>query len=206
MTPHRLSLRPAVAAALLLALSPLAAPAQEGAALRVRGEIASFDGQVLTVATREGATALVELAPGARVVGVAEASLADIGPGSYLGVASLPLEDGRDAALEVLIFPEAMAGTGEGSFPWDLEPDSTMTNATVASVDQVNGDELTLTWEGESRRVLVPEGAPIVTFAEAAPGDLTPGKTVFVPGHAGPGDIVTTETVVVETDGVEPPM
>jgi hypothetical protein len=38
---------------------------------------------------------------------------------------------GGDGAIEVLIFPPAMKGTGEGSYPWDLKPKSTMTNGTV---------------------------------------------------------------------------
>jgi len=35
-------------------------------------------------------------------------------------------------AVEVHVFPEEMRGTGEGSRPFDLRPNSTMTNATVA--------------------------------------------------------------------------
>ena len=33
----------------------------------------------------------------------------------------------------MLVFPPAMKGTGEGSYPWGLKPKSTMTNATVTN-------------------------------------------------------------------------
>ena len=39
----------------------------------------------------------------------------------------------RRRPSRVHIFPEAMRGTGEGLRPWDLMPNSTMTNATVDS-------------------------------------------------------------------------
>ena len=49
------------------------------------------------------------------------------------------------SALEVHIFPEAMRGTGEGHYPWDLRPQSTMTNANVEQVvTAVDGQTLTL--------------------------------------------------------------
>ncbi len=54
----------------------------------------------------------------------------------------MPQADGTQKAVEIHIFPEAMRGTGEGHRPWDLMPNSTMTNATVdnevASVDGQN--------------------------------------------------------------------
>ena len=45
-----------------------------------------------------------------------------------------PQADGTQKALEVVVFPEAARGTGEGHRPWDLLPQSTMTNATVADL------------------------------------------------------------------------
>ena len=60
----------------------------------------------------------------------------------------------------MLIFPEAMRGTGEGHRAWDLKPGSTMTNATVeASVDGVQDRMLTLTYKGGTQRVVVPADA-----------------------------------------------
>ena len=57
----------------------------------------------------------------------------DIKVGVFVGIASAPAADGSEGALEVVIFPAALKGTGEGSRPWNLsKPNSSMTNATVA--------------------------------------------------------------------------
>ncbi|MGO8550062.1 hypothetical protein ACC732_36230, partial [Rhizobium ruizarguesonis] len=74
------------------------------------------------------------------------ATVADIKPGDFVGVASLPKGTGPDGAIEVLIFPASMKGTGEGNRPWDAKPNSQMTNATVSNaVKSVDGHTITLT-------------------------------------------------------------
>ena len=173
---------------------------------RIRGTVDSLEGSTLTVTTREGETAVIALDEGWNPVGVTTASLDDITEGSYVGVASAQMADGREGALEVLIFPEAMAGAGEGRFPWDLQPDSMMTNAAVASVGSVDGTVLTLTHGGEDTEIVVPPEAPIVTFGPATEADIAPGATVFVPGQKAADGTLSTATVVVETGGVLPPM
>ena len=71
----------------------------------------------------------------------------------------MPRPDGSQMALEVLIFPEAMRGAGEGHRPWDLMPESTMTNATVAdTVQKVEGHTLTLTYKDGQKTIVVPAG------------------------------------------------
>src|SRR5271157_4982172 len=63
--------------------------------------------------------------------------------GDFVGIASMPKPSGGDGAIEVLVFPAALKGTGEGSYPWDLKPGSTMTNATVANaVKDIDGRTL----------------------------------------------------------------
>jgi hypothetical protein len=193
-------------AVLALALLPVAVQAQDAAPSRIRGTVEAVAADTLTVRTREGATAAITLDAGWKLVGVSSASMDDIAPGSYLGIASVPGVDGRERALEVLIFPEAMKGTGEGQFPWDLQPDSTMTNATVASVEKTEGNVLKMDFKGDESEIVVPEGAPIVTFGPAAVEDLAAGKTVFVPAKLAADGTLSTATVVVETGGVLPPM
>ena len=193
-------------AVLALTLLPFGASAQDTQPARIRGTVENVTADTLTVKSRDGETVAIALAPDWGVTGVAAAELSDIKPGDYVGIASLPNTDGRDAALEVLIFPKAMAGTGEGSYPWDLQPESTMTNATVSSVEQVDGTTLKLTYKGEKKSIVVPPEAPIVTFAEAAKTDLVPGATVFVPAQADASGAVTTNRVVVGTNGTLPPM
>jgi hypothetical protein len=142
------------------------------------------------------------------MAGVAKASLEDIKPGDFVGIASLPTSSGGDGAVEVLVFPPAMKGTGEGSYPWDLKPKSTMTNATVTNaVKGVEGRTLDLSYSsGKEKKISIPDGVPIVTFGPATEADLKPGATVFVPAQRGDDGALAAGFVVVGTNGVDPPM
>jgi hypothetical protein len=121
----------------------------------VRGTIASLDGSTLTVKTREGPTSALALKPGWKVTGVGAASVGDIKPGDFVGIASLPTAAGGDGAIEVLIFPPAMKGTGEGSYAWDLKPKSTMTNGTVLNaVKDVDGRTLSVSYKGQEKKIV----------------------------------------------------
>jgi hypothetical protein len=55
------------------------------------------------------------------------------------------------AHLWAILHAEPLRGVGEGHYPWDLMPNSTMTNAAVThQVQKVEGNTLTLKYkEGE---------------------------------------------------------
>jgi hypothetical protein len=176
--------------------------------VRVRGTISKFEGSTLTVKTREGDVDAIKLIDGWKVSGVAKASIDDIKVGDFVGVASVPTADGSDGALEVVIFPAALKGAGEGNRPWDLQPNSSMTNATVAdAVTGVDGRTVTLSYDGgQEKQISIPANTPIVTFATASPADLTPGAAVFVSAERGADGALTSGRVVVGNNGVAPPM
>ncbi|TCL72932.1 hypothetical protein [Rhizobium sp. BK251] len=185
-----------------------AAQAQDANAqrVRVRGTIENLAGSTLTVKTREGTTAAVALKSGFRVGTVRKASADDIKPGDFVGIASLPGATG-DAALEVVIFPASMKGTGEGSRPWDLKPNSTMTNATVANaVKAVAGHTITLAYQGKEKKITIPTSAPIVALAPASSADLKPGAPVFMQAERGADGTMSATQLVVGKNGVAPPM
>ena len=173
---------------------------------RVRGTIQSLDGNVLTIATREGGTARITLAANYAVAAVVPATLADAKPGAFIGTAAVGPKD-KLRALEVLIFPEAMRGSGEGHFPWDLVPESTMTNAAIESeVTGTDGRELTMVAKGEKLKVMVPQGVPIVTFEAGTPAMLVPGTKVFVGAQKAADGTLTAARVNAGKDGLTPPM
>jgi len=175
--------------------------------VRVRGTVETVDGGKLTVKTREGSSTAIKLNDNWKVTGVAKASIDDIKAGDFVGIASLPKSRGGDGAVEVLIFPAAMKGTGEGSYPWDLKPNSTMTNATVTNaVKDVDGRTVTVTYQGKEKKISVAEDTTIVTFAAAAQSDLKPGMTVFVPSQKAEDGTLSTGNVVAGTNGIVPPM
>ncbi|MBY5414740.1 MULTISPECIES: hypothetical protein [Rhizobium] len=195
----------AIASAAIL-LVPVHAEDQKAEQVHVRGSIVSYGGTVLKVKTREGGTVDVTLADGWNLASVANAAVTDIKPGDFVGIASLPSESGGDGALEVLIFPPAMKGAGEGSYGWDLKPNSSMTNATVAdAVKGVDGRTITVSYHGKEKKISIPDGTPVVTIAPATKDDLVPGAVVFIPAEkAASGPLA--HQVLVGKNGVVPPM
>jgi hypothetical protein len=128
--------------------------------VRVRGTIERIDGSTYMVEARDGAELKVALADTPQIAGVVKASLSDIKQGSFVGVTAMPRADGSQSALEVHIFPEAMRGTGEGHYPWDLRPQSTMTNANVEQiVTAVDGQTLTLKYKDGEKKIFVATNA-----------------------------------------------
>ncbi|RUW43780.1 hypothetical protein EN794_033595 [Mesorhizobium sp. M00.F.Ca.ET.151.01.1.1] len=183
------------------------ASAQAADALRVRGTVVSFEPSLLTVKTRQGDTSAIKLKDGWKLSGVAKASVNDIKQGDFLGIASVSKADGGSGALEVVVFPAALKGTGEGDRPWDLEPNSRMTNGTVADVTDINGRAVTLTYDnGQTKKISIPDGTPVVTFAPAAAADLKPSATVFVTAQREADGTLSASRVVVGNKGVVPPM
>jgi hypothetical protein len=154
--------------------------AQQPPTVRVRGTIDAVDGATLTIKTREGRDVKAKLADNAMVVAVVKASYADIKQGSFIGVTGMPQADGSQKCMEIHIFPEAMRGTGEGHRPWDLQPQSTMTNATVDQVTAVGDHEITLKYKDGEKKVVIGPECPIVTYAPSDKAELKPGAKIFI--------------------------
>jgi len=169
-----------VAGALAMVVASIAA-AQAPNLVRVRATIDRVEGQALDVKSRDGAMMKMQLAPNAPVNEVVKASLSDIKKGDYIAVTAMPQPDGSQKAVAILIFPEAMRGVAEGFRPWDLSPQSTMTNATVANqVTGADGQKLTVKYKDGEKTVIVPPSAEIVTYKKASAADLKPGQKIFV--------------------------
>ena len=175
--------------------------------IRVRGTIEAVDGNTLTVKAREGQSVKVLVDDKTRFAIVIKASFADVKPGAYLGIAALPQKDAPQKALEVVVFPEAMRGTGEGHRGWDLEPESTMTNATLSeAVSSVSGQTITMKHKDGETKIDVSKDIPIVTFKPGAKADATASTVVFIGGQVQPDGTVTAASVTMGKHGVNPPM
>jgi hypothetical protein len=162
----------------------LAAPlawAQESPPVRVRGTIERIDGSIYVVKARDGTEVKLTVADKPSIATLVKASLSDIKQNSFVGVTAMPQPDGSLSAVEVHIFPEAMRGTGEGHYPWDLRPQSTMTNASVEQVGAtVDGRTLTLKYKDGEKKIFVPADTPIVIYEVGDRTDLKPGAKVFI--------------------------
>ena len=230
MSPNRI-LGLAIAASALASTGALAAP---GTVDRVRGTIASATTDSVTVNTYANKPVSIGLTGNTKYLEVEKSSLSNIEKGSFIGTATKNV-GGTQVALEVVVFPPSMRGTGEGHYAWDRIPDttlsggaqtsSTMTNGSVSTVStaapevnstMTNGDvaaskaqggvtHLVVTYKGGQQDVLVPPTAPIVTYRPGTKALVTKGADVFVKATQTGSDL-TADTVAVGVDGVRPPM
>ena len=215
----------AMTASAVLAVPP--APAT----LHLRGTILSRQGQTLSILSSTG-TVRVLLTAKTPVVSVVPSSRAQIKDGAFLGIASVPGAGGMQRAREVVVFPEAARGSGEGSYAWDLPGGaaagrsrmtngtalhSKMTNGTAAQSRMTNGTarksgggaSLTLQYKSGtgtgSQIITLPPDIPMVTFAPGQLSQLLPGAHVFVAGHRQAGAFAA-DRVLVGKNGLVPPM
>src|SRR3974377_2458977 len=197
--------------AVVVLAAALAAPlawAQDAPPARVRGTIERIEGPVYVVKSRDGAELKIVLAENVVAAGLVKATLCDIKQGSFVGIAAMPQPDGAQRALEVLIFPEAMRGTGEGHYPWDLEPRSTMTNANVEQVvTGVEGHTLSVKYKDGEKKLVVGPDVPVVTYALSNPGELKPGAKIFIAAaKRQPAGTLQPPRINFGRDGLTPPM
>ena len=208
MSIHRSTFaRPLIAVAMVVT-SVLATSAQQPPTpTRVRGTIEHVDGDVLSVKSRSGEDVKLHMTSDMRVVGIVKISLADIKLGSFIGATTVPGADGRQNAIEVHVFPEDMRGTGEGSRPYDLRPNSTMTNATVAETLAGNdGQTLTIKYKDGEKKITVGTDTPVVTYVPGEKSDLKSGAKIIAFIKQLPDGSYETNRVSVGRDGLTPPM
>src|SRR5213080_2674330 len=199
--------RPLFAVAMVAASTIYAIAQQSPSPSRVRGTIEGVDGDVLAVKSRSGEDVKLHMTGDLRVVGITRISLSDIKVGSFIGTTTVPGPDGSQNAVEVHVFSEDMRGTGEGSRPYDLRPNSTMTNATVAdSVVGNDGHTLMVKYRGGEKKVVVSPETPVVTYVPAGKSDLKPGAKVIAFMKKLPDGSLETSRVSVGRDGLTPPM
>ena len=169
----------ALALSLVASLGLAQTTAPTASAARVRGTIQAVAPGTLTVKDRSGEVLELVLPPKVTVSEVYPMALADIQPGSFIGTAAMPQADGTERAIAVTVFPESARGAGEGHRPFDMLPQSTMTNATVADVvASPKGRTLQLKYKDGERAIVVPLDAPVVSFKPGDPSLLVVGASV----------------------------
>jgi hypothetical protein len=202
--------RAALIAGLMIATAmPAVAQAPPGGPpTRIRGTVDKLDGQTLHVKSRDGTPLTVALAANYTVAAVAKRTITDIKPGDFVAATSIKGTDGKQHAVELHIFVAAQRGVvPELQIPWDLIPDSLMTNAIVGSVTAApNGATLKMTYKGTEAEIIADPGIPIVTYVPGDPSLLKSGAAIFIIAQKQPDGTLTTARVTAEKDGVKPPM
>ena len=197
----------ALSAAALSLLAVISIANAQGT-VRLRGTVDRIEGSMYVIKLTDGTEAKVAPTEKALFVAIVKASLSDIKQGSFVGTTGMPQADGSQKAIEVHIFPEAMRGTGEGHYPWDLRPQSTMTNANVEqTATGVDGQTLTLKYKDGEKKILVSPDAMIVTYVPGDKSEITPGTKIFIAAAKKLDDgTVETPRINYGKNGLGPPM
>jgi outer membrane lipoprotein SlyB len=196
-------------ASLALVIGISAVSAQAPQRVRIRGTIEKVDGATMTIKARDGKDVMVKQDEKFGVQGLAKASLADLNNDTFIGVTAMPQPDGSQKAIAIHIFTEQQRKVVPQTFgPWDLQPNSTMTNAVVASkISNKDGNILTVKYKDGEKKVLV---TPETAIVKVVPGDKTeikPGAKIIIMGAVkGPDGTLTTNGIYVGKDGIAPPM
>jgi hypothetical protein len=191
----------------LLILPAGAQQAPQGTPTRIRGTVEKLDGQTLSVTSREGQTVTIALADNVAVAYLVKKNVGDIKPGDYIASTGIKGTDGNLHAIEVRIFAESLRGVGEGQYPWDLKPDSVMTNATVGTITQApQGNVIKVSYKGTESEYTVDQTTPILANATGDRSLLVPGAAVFVIASKQDDAKLTSTRLYEEKDGIKPPM
>ncbi|HXQ50883.1 MAG TPA: hypothetical protein VN802_07305, partial [Stellaceae bacterium] len=188
--------------------APAGGPPPGGPPSNVRGTVEKFGDGMLTVKSREGPSVTVKVAANVPISGMVKRSLSEIKAGDFIASTSVKGSDGKLHALEVHIFSEAQRNVvPQGQTPYDLAPQSLMTNAIVEGIASApQGQTFKVTYKGETTEVVVAPDTPVVS---AVPGDaslLKPGAAVVVAARKGDDGSLTAMRISAEKDGVKPPM
>jgi hypothetical protein len=191
-----------------LCFGAVQASAQEPKPVRVRGTIERLEGDSFVIKTRDSSEVKVRLTEKPMIVAIKKASLSDIRAGSYVGSTGMPQADGSQRAIEVHIFTEAMRGTGDGHYAWDLQPQSTMTNGNVEqTVVGTDGQTLTVKYKDGEKKIIVMPDTQIVLYTPGEASELKPGAKIFIgAAKPQPDGSLQTPRINVGRDGMAPPM
>jgi hypothetical protein len=195
--------------------------------------VESVNSNSLKLKTNDGKSVDVVLDAGTKYAALIKASLKDVTKDTYIGTAT---KGSSNVALEVVIFPPSMRGTGDGHYPWDEITDTTasggartksaMTNGNVGSVSaagrpkvksaMTNGNIDAASTKSGSKKITVTYkgGKQEITIPPTAPiVAIRPSDASIVKKGAhvfikgtAEDGKVTAQSVAVGENGLTPPM
>lgn len=192
-------------AAVVIASAPVSA--QQPQPTRVRGTIEKVEGNTLSVKSREGNDVRIQTGEKTGVIGLKKITLADIQLNAFVGVAALPQADGTQKAISIHIFPESSRGFNEGSRPYDVRPNSSMTNGAFANrVKGAEGDILTVTYKDGEKKIVVTTETSVVRFEPGDFSELRQGAKIVATVLDKPDGTKEAVRINVGRDGITPAM
>ncbi len=174
----------------VISTAALAATTKE----RVRGAVMSIGGDMLIVHTTGASDVPVTLSRTTRYLKLAKSNLDHVDRGSYIGTATKTIGD-KLVALEMVVFPSSMKGTGEGHYGWDQIPDTTLSGGGTTASTMTNGIVSAATDGGNDTMVNSTMTNGTVSSARAESG----AKQITVTYKGGMQIILVPPTVPVVT-------
>lgn len=172
---------------------------------RLAGDFTAVTADSLTLQPAGGAAVEVALPASAQFARLARGGMSDLKPGLFVGVGARPQADGSQKAVQIVIFPESMRGTGEGHRAWGVMPEATMTNGAIAeTVQSVDGPNFTLTYKDGAQKVTTPADASILLLQGATRAELKPGTRGQIVATQGADGRLTATRVTLWGEGVTP--
>ena len=179
--------------------------AQQSQASRVRGVVEKIEGKTLFVASREGKSVQIQIGDKADVIGLEKITLADVPSNAFVGVAAAPSDGGPEQAISIHVFPEKSRGFNEGSRPYDVRPNSSMTNGAFAErVKGIDRDVLTIKYRGGEKTVVVTPASSIVRFEPGDLAEVNPGASIVATIAERPNGSKEALRIVVGRRGLIP--
>lgn len=201
---------------------------------RVRGTITAVSADSLTVHGAEK-DVTIGLTANTHYLKVVKSSLSDVDKDSFIGTATKAV-GGKLIALEVVVFPPAMKGTGEGHYGWDRISDTTVSGGSHATSSMMtNGTVSAVQNNGAVANSTMTNGTVSATGAKGGTKEITVSykggqQTILVPptapivgfepdtfadvtkgkvvfvGASNDDGKLTANAVIVGTESVPPPM
>ncbi len=194
-------------AGLALALA-LTSPTQADPAkpTKLRGTILSVQGDLVSARSQDGSELKIALEPATRIVAIVPPRSPGSSPAPSSASPACRVTGEERLALEVHIFPRPCVVPAKGERPWDKGPGSRMTNATVADVAGVQGQDLTLKFHGGVTKIKVTPRTKIVSLVLSDRHDLKPGNQFIAFALLDAKGVYEPRAINVGRDGFTPPM
>ncbi len=206
MTPRRRLLGELITAVSLAALPAHAQPNKNGPeVVALHGTVEAVSPDRLDLRSARGQNLAVQLLANWQALAVSPSTLSAVKRGDFIATATAGR--GNHVAIRALvILSPAMRDVGQGHYRWDFGPAYLMENAIVdALVLQVYRNEVTVSWAGGEKQLVIPTGLPVVRLE---PGDrdmVAPGAKVFLFANLA-GGRAAARYVLVGAYGFTPPM
>lgn len=189
----------------ITAILAFATPAVAQQQPRIIGTYTSVADDKAVLEVEGGEKLNVTITPTTGFARLDKATQSDLKPGLFVGVGARPQQDGSQKAVQIVIFPETMRGTGEGHRAWGVMPEATMTNGAIAdTVQAVDGPNFTLNYKDGAQKVTTPGDASVLALTLTDKAALKTGARGQVSGQKQPDGSITAARITIWGDGVNP--